>query len=269
MSTAGTFATVKLAVTRTWPFLAAAAFGMGSFYLVQALVIQRVASAQTPASPFVLVREGYDFDGDPAGRLTLRQTEGLRSDGATVLAEDIMPDSPGGHSARRVTLPDGTVVTLIDALGIKSTWPRLSAEQLAQRKSFLLHPPENCIKPGETLVGFEALDGRHAAVVKEPLTGNTQVTAWRDSTLGCATLQLNDERVQPDGTRKLVAQSRLVSLSLDEPDPALFDTGAGYTEMKPSERLRKQTEHDGVAWDENLERQGERLDKAYYGTDRP
>jgi len=49
------------------------------------------------------------------------------------------------------------------------------------------------------------------------------------------------------GSRKIREEGKLVSFSLSEPDPRLFDLGAGYAEVKPSELLRREMKAAGRA----------------------
>ena len=66
---------------------------------------------------------------------------------------------------------------------------------------------------------------------------------------------------QADGSLGLITEGRAKSLRLEEPDPHLFDSGKTYTDLKPSERLRRELQSRGIPWDEEFQRQGERQDK--------
>jgi hypothetical protein len=68
----------------------------------------------------------------------------------------------------------------------------------------------------------------------------SRLTEWRIRALSCQRIQFRLEEAQADGSWKLVAEGRPVSLTLGEPDPRLFEEGAGYVELKPSERVRRQ-----------------------------
>jgi hypothetical protein len=55
---------------------------------------------------------------------------------------------------------------------------------------------------------------------------------------------------------------------MGEPDPRLFDEGATYTELKPSDRLRLDTARVGILWNQSLQQEADREDALYLARSR-
>ena len=85
---------------------------------------------------------------------------------------------------------------------------------------------------------------------------------WRASELGCETIQ-SRQGYEHEGAFKLTSETKAISLKLGEPDLRLFDKGANYVELKPSELLRRDTTRAGIPWGKGLQQQAEREDKIY------
>lgn len=250
----------KAALTALAVVLAAACF-----YLFKTLTIRRIAHAQVVSTPFVLEAEAYHFDGDTQGELLSKRTVARRSDGATVLMSNVGPVG-WGETSRRITFMDGRSVSIVDSLETKTTWPVVPDQRLASLKEQLLRPPRNCIRVGETLLGYGKVLGQDTAVIRgAPLSGDDplRLTHWRAPDLACQNLGYRVEERQGDGSWRLITVGRTVSLNLQEPDPRLFQVAPGYTELKPSEVQRKLFEKMGVPPDHASDNEVERLDNAY------
>jgi hypothetical protein len=139
-----------------------------------------------------------------------------------------------GVYSRGITFLDGSSVGLADFVKSKTTFPASEA-QAAVWRARMLNPSRNCAFPGDTVVveGATLLDQK-VAVVKRRTSFGPVITAWRAPDLGCEQLQYRVEDPQPDGSYKLVTEDKGVSLKLIEPDPALFDEGRDYAELRPS-----------------------------------
>jgi hypothetical protein len=66
-----------------------------------------------------------------------------------------------------------------------------------------------------------------------------------------------------NGSRRVRLEGKLVSFSSGEPDPRLFDLGARYDEVKPSELLRREMKAAGVTWGPRLAEKGVKEDQRY------
>ena len=247
--------------------LAAAALAVATFFLVQPLTLEHLAHAQVKANPFTLELESYDFSGGPTGKLFAKQTIARRSDGAMVQVGIVfgLVGLEAGETARHISFPDGRTFTAFDGIASVVRFPQLSVQALAIQKQKLLNPPGNCILPGETLVGYETIRGYSAAVKKVPPIADKLVTAWDAPELGCEALQYRVETQEPDGSTKLVTETKAVNLTIGEPDSRLFDVPESYASIAPSEVMHKEATHLGVPWTDDLQHEADRRDAVYFG----
>jgi hypothetical protein len=235
---------------------------VASFFVGKSIVVGRVAQSPASLTPFVLETEDYTYENGAEGELMVRRTDARRSDGSTALLEDILAPT-GEHAARKVVFFDGTAVTLIDDLDIKTTWPRMTPNEVTQLRQRALAAPVNCAYPGDSLVGYGQVLGHPAAIVQHTPVSVSVSTSWKAADLGCVSLQYRIQTKQADGSLRLIAEGRAKSLRLEEPDPRLFDPGPTYTELKPSDRLRRELQSRGIPWNEQFQREGEDKDKLY------
>ena len=214
-----------------------------------------VVLAQASVTPYVLKVEIYSFARDPRGRLGITETFGRQSDGATVRLESMGPPE-WGIQGRQVTWTDGRSTTFVDYFKTKTTWSAIPAAKLASYNAARLHPPLNCIRAkDEYLAGSDNLFGQPVAIVeKDLLTGNPpalggrKLTEWDAPNLGCVTLTYTVEDKRPDGTWWRTTEQRVVSLTLEEPDPQLFEDEPAYTEAtrdNVSNRLLQERKNRG------------------------
>jgi hypothetical protein len=215
---------------------------VGCFYLSRNLDIGRIARAEVVVTPFVLEMESYSFESNPAGELISKSTIARRSDGATALVTTALGrvGLEAGETARKITLTDGTIFTLVDSIRAKTTWPRMSREQLAAMKARLVDPPKNCVFPGETLVGYKTVMNERVAAIRWPPMPKYEHVDWRAPSLGCQSLGYTSYVKESDGNSRPRAEGRPTSLTLGEPDAGLFDLGTNHEELRPSERVRRQ-----------------------------
>jgi hypothetical protein len=233
------------------------------FLIAKNVEIVRIARAQTVAEPYQFQMEVYTFQDDPSGQLLVRETKARRSDGTTVLSEDILLPRIE-RTARKIIYPDGTIETLNDSIAARTTCHLASTSAVAAYKEGLLNPPETCVgAAGETLVGYTKILGQNVAIIKSTSSSNEVLTRWVAPALGCLTLQYRVDLKQADGSVKVEAEGRPTSLQLQEPDPDLFSSGATYTELMPSQRIRKLLTSEGLAWNQTYQDQGQQLDSAY------
>jgi hypothetical protein len=86
---------------------------------------------------------------------------------------------------------------------------------------------------------------------------------WLAPALGCKELQWQNATLQPDGSRRIESEGKLVSFTLGEPDERFFDPGASYAAIKPSELLRREMKAAGVPWSPRLAEEGVKEDQGY------
>jgi hypothetical protein len=114
----------------------------------------------------------------------------------------------------------------------------------------------------DKLLGQTVLFGQQADVVKTWDRGSGG-EEWLAPALGCKELQWQDATLQPDGSRRIEMEAKLVSFRPGEPDARLFDLGATYAEIKPSELLRREMKAAGVPWSAELAEESVQEDQSY------
>jgi len=235
----------------TWLVLLVAALGRGDWW----------PYTRAPA-PFTLkIQETY-YEQNPAGNLASVQTQAQRFDGTTVIVEK-MYRTPVPRTLRSIKLPDGTSIRLVDALSAKSTCRPKHREVAPARETLYSAPrPPNCLGALDKLLGHTTLFGQPVNVVGTWDLGSGG-ERWVAPALGCKELQWQHATVQSDGSRRIDFEGKLVSFTLGEPDVRLFDLGASYAEIKPSELLRRQMEAAGVQWNPELAKEGVREDEGF------
>ncbi len=128
-----------------------------------------------------------------------------------------------------------------------------------------MNPPANCVFRGETLLGAQTMMDQKVMEVRWPPTPGWpgQITEWRAAALGCQALHAEIRTPQPDGSLKLVSETRAISLVLGNPDPHLFEDEPTYAEVKPSEAWRRTFEKVGWTWGPDAEQYAAQADNAY------
>jgi hypothetical protein len=249
--------------------LAVAAVAAASFRCFGYLSLRSSASSEVAVTPYTIVKETYDFRQSESGDLVSKQTEAMRSDGAFVLVASIFGKLGlnSGETVRKITFPDGSVVSVFDSISTKTTWPHLSSTTLAAMKQNLLNPPSNCVRTRETLLGFETMSALQVATVR---TGSLKQEGqewvdWRAPQLGCALLKTQGHEQLPDGSAKLRTDVRLASLALGDPEATLFDTCSSCEELRPSEALRRIAARVGSPWDDRMQSSVQQQDLIYSG----
>lgn len=247
-------------------FIVAAFLALAGYYLARPLTTEYIAHAQVSVTPFTLQQDFVSFDAQhPAGRLALKMTVARRADGAKarINRNFDLNGYPEG-TARVVDLPDGRELMAYDDVHLVVRAPAPPAWVVAMHKQAILNPPSNCVSPGHTLAGYTQVQGYRVAVVKWPqLAGATRYTAWAAPQLACQTLESLSEAPQADGTFAPVGKTKVVSLTIGEPDASLFDVPSSYRSVMPSEALRKEVAHLGKTWTEKFARIAKTEDENY------
>jgi hypothetical protein len=207
-----------------------------SLYLTASLQLLRAVKAQgRAAQPFYLKRT--IFTDNHSGRLSAFRTEVVarRSDGATARISSFGPLTAPGYF-RKVDFLDGRSVTLVDSIKAKSTWPAMNQNELSSLSQKITRAPSDCgVHSPYSLVRFDSLDGQDVVVAEGVIANRYRLTRWLAPKLGCEDMYYKSEALGTDGASSISSEARISDLRLGEPDPNLFDLGAEYTEMKPSQ----------------------------------
>lgn len=219
----------------------------------------------TASAPFTLKLKAYYYGRAGAGVLWKVETQAQRADGATVIVDTLYYPHMPPHSFRQVRLADGTLVRFVDAASAKFTCRPQRREGAPARATLPGAPtPPSCLgDPGDKLLGRTVLFGQQVDIVKTWDLGSGG-EVWLAPALGCKRLQSQKASLQPNGSRRVEMEERLVSLRLGEPDARLFDLRPSYAEVKlPSDLLRREMKVEGVAWNPELAGAAEQEDRLF------
>ena len=162
-----------------------------------------------------------------------RMYEAHQSDGSK--AEG--PVDPNSARSRALAVASRRMVMRVsDGLRMKSTEyvePAPGGETAPKVR------PDKCAtgKSGMDYVGQETILGlstfHHVLKFVDALTISQDVWMYRE--LGCVVVQMRMASRDKSGAVTSISERIPISLTIGEPDPALFEVDAGYTEVKPSE----------------------------------
>lgn len=192
--------------------------------------------AKVVAIPFMLTGEASS---PPESKRVSKWSVARRSDGSTVYIS-YGPAWLGRETSRTIRYIDGSSVVVTEWLGFNSTRPLSLGDRWDEFRKSVLYPPANCVRyDGETLKGFGEIAGERVAIVvsrpRQSLwdAANTmRTTDYRAVELACENLEYTiEEQSHVDGSRKIMTKGRLVSLTLGEPDPSLFEIPPSPTEV--------------------------------------
>lgn len=251
---------------RRWYGFAAlvATLAIMTFYLGTTVANRQILMARPAATLFTLQLNVYSYSQNPAGDLTSVTTTARRSDGTTVELNSV-GDPSLGIDARRITYGDGRSVSMVDAVGAKTTWPKPPDEDVLELHRLLLNPPSNCVFEGEIFEGSATVLGHPVKVVKSLRLPGKTVTEWRAPDLACYRLQYRLEAKQQDSSLILEAEGKAQSLTMGDPDAALFNDGATYAERKPSEIQHLVLEKMNIPENAGFIKMGQDMDAAILG----
>jgi hypothetical protein len=157
----------------------------------------------------------------------------VRSDGSRV---DLTLEPRKGWRSRRIAFASGVEQTVYDEVKAVSTFQLSAAEHRNHMKS-QLDPGANCLAPINGVQPprpsvLQATEIRAGIQVVRILNGSG-ITQWRAPALGCVMLEhfVDWDPAKP-GTQTTLLKAD--SVTLGEPDPALFNVPSDYSEMLPS-----------------------------------
>lgn len=211
------------------------------FYrLGKRVFIEQTVRAQVVVKPFTIEQVFIGYDASGKGTVGSMRTTALRSDGSMATIGRRLPSPENSLRApvvtREIEMADGRYASLIDSIAAKATG-FFRKEELALRKMRFLNPPAHCAQPamGDVFLREEVVAGARTFVVeRRNRDGSQKSTMWLLAEHGCELAQRIAERRQPDGSYRKVAESKLLYLTPEEPDPKYFDGSDAYRGMPPS-----------------------------------
>lgn len=229
---------------RLWLVVIIAAAALSIFYLSRAGTSRVLAQATVHVTPFLMEQRTVSYTKEPAGILIEQRTTARSADGSTAIM-GVFPNRPE-KAIRRVDFADGRSSTLLDSIRAKMGG-LLTDRAIAAKKYRLANPPANCAWPGEIPVGIETIDGVDAWMIRREYGSppESRLTEWRVSRLQCHAVQMLRE-VNTDGVMRKVTEVTPLYIRVGDPGSVLFDTGAAYKEMTPSELKKSMFASIGV-----------------------
>jgi hypothetical protein len=229
------------------------------------------ALAQGAIQPFYLERTLFDSVGN--GQVVPSSDEEIivrRSDGTTVRVERV-GTVQASQQVRIISYIDGTTVRIADGVKSRSTFLRESNPNRDRLRTLLTQSQKDCgFGTGAgtgTVIGFDKIMGLDVVLTQRTYSQN-RVTRTVAPRLGCEDLYYKTEQIQPDGSFKLITESRLTQLTLGEPNASWFSPGGGFDEVRPSELQRRIIDNLGLTLgtvDARIAEQGAaELDKQYF-----
>jgi len=259
--------------------------GLVMFLAVAAYVISRrittdvlLVRAQSRLVPFRAERWVYSYERVEGGKIVLQPSPGV-----VVLKEVVYGDSHGSLTTVSSSLrnPDrfvgrlientsGYYASVVDEARVVSSH-RVDDAALLNRRA--LAAVSGCVIPNRNQItlGGESIQGIDTVIVQQKLP-NARITEWLAPSLGCFALARKSEKQQPEGNLATVSEYRTISLSLEVPDPAVFQVPSDYKEVPPSELDARLKAIEGATFSpeqqRRLDRQREHLDQLYFGQKR-
>jgi len=163
-----------------------------------------------------------------------REIIARRGDGTTVFIEPGLTENgaqPAPAILRKLIQMDGSAVWLLDALHLKTTWPKMERQEAAMVIRQVSRPLRNCGVQERKIIGHETVAGQDTIVFVEKINERRELKIRMAPVLGCEVLRFTQTAVRSDGSSWLASESRILDFKLGEPDARLFDTGDGYTEV--------------------------------------
>lgn len=216
-------------------YLAAALAVMASPILWRSLATRYKVHAASNPQP-VTVQQHNEITGPNVGKAAILElrTVAVRSDGSRV---DVTREPRKGWITREISFANGTVQTVYDDVKTVSTSQVSSAEMQNHWKT-LPDPQASCaapingVKPPHPSV-VKGTEVRLGIPVVRIFTGSN-LTVWMAPSLGCLALEHSvDWDSSHPGTN--LSELKVDTVTLGDPDPALFSIQPTYTEMLPSQ----------------------------------
>ena len=212
------------------------------------------------AQAFYLERAEYERNQDGVLSMYNLHVIARSVDGRTAIVDhsalDKVPAGVRFPPTRKVIMPDGTAVWLLDDLRLKSSWPKMTSSDARAELELMANHDVSCGK--NSPIAREYLKGHPVlAAVSDP-DETRQFKVWASPEFGCETLESN-ETLKGDGS--VLVEARLVKAELGEPDARLFDLGEKYQEVSMIDLLAAQLRAIGQTMSPDVRRMAANLER--------
>ena len=219
------------------------------FFTVRAVTKKTlIAHAQANLTPFTAERWVYSYTKSSDGSLVQKEITAVNAAGSraiigTLSVTDSLDSS--AYSLRTIERVDRFYARLVDELGLVSSFYLPNTDKLVARAVLA---QQGCIDPTKDrqVLGRQRVGDFDTIVLQTNRPATLRLTQWFAPELGCFVLQQTAEKLQSDGSYRLMSEYKLQSVRTGEPDPALFVVPSNYVEMRPSEQERRLIDHLGV-----------------------
>lgn len=188
----------------------------------------------------------------------LRELSAVDSSGSVAKISSVRK-APDRMVVRTVERVDGLSARVVDDLRLVSS-VHVDNGNLGRRA---LQAQAGCITPErrQRVLGTEQVFGFSAVVLQSSSPKSVRITEWLVPKLGCFAIRRTSERLQDDGSFRLVSEYRTVRVDVDGPPKGLFEVPSDYTEVKPSEMWGRFSAYMGDRLSQPPEKLWERQDK--------
>src|SRR5690349_8991995 len=105
--------------------LSTAVAGIAVYALAQPLTVAYLAQRPINVTPFAISLEGTDYKWEASGHHFMSEFVGRRTDGALVSSHVAFGlDGKEGVKTRKLSFPDGTVISVSDTVSSYIRWPK-------------------------------------------------------------------------------------------------------------------------------------------------
>ena len=212
------------------------------------------------AQPFYFELAGYERNQDGVLSMYNRHVVARTIDGRTAIVDhsalDKLPPGVKFPPARKVVMPDGSAVWLLDDARLKSSWPKMTSSDAREQLSLMAEHDPDC--GHKSPISREYLMGHPVVAAIGDMDLARQYKVWLSQEFGCETVG-NTITLKGDGT--VVVESRLVKADLGEPDARLFDLGEGYQEVSRIDLLAAQLRAIGQTMSPDVRRMAVNLER--------
>jgi hypothetical protein len=194
--------------------------------------------------PFYLERGLYERSSAGDLKIFSREFVARRHDGTTSVVEtDELDKLP---PLRKVATLDGTMIWLLDSAKVKSSYPKLVNGEARAVIERVTKPRPDCgvgVSAGVSAGGYDVVSGQKTVVGTSKLPGNRTLKFWLAPDLTCEMVRFVQSL---DDSGIILTEGRLLTLTIGEPDPRLFDLGDTHLEVMPSELRSRQFRTAGL-----------------------
>ena len=206
-----------------------------------------IAHAEPKITPFTAERWAYSYSKTPSGAIVEKEVTavsrtGSRAQVVTMSLDDSLDSA--SYVLRTVERMDRFFARVIDELRLVSSNYLPNTDRLTRNAVLAA---QGCIDPAQNslALGHARVGDFDTVVLQTNTASSLRVTRWFSPTLGCFVLQQKNERIQADGSYRLINEYKLHNIQTGEPDATLFEVPPSYAEVRPSEQERKLFDHLG------------------------